>query len=73
MAEMNETRILKVRVWCQAFYDSEIAVPANMSLEEAYWYAENNLDRVPLTDLTYLEDSDELDSCDMESGHIRLE
>lgn len=60
---------LNIRVWCQAFYDTDIEVPDGLSIEEAFDYARNHLDEAPITQLTYLEDSDELDEVDIENSN----
>lgn len=67
---MAKTKKLKLRVWCEAYYDTELEVPENMTLEQAYAYAEEHLDEVPLTNLEYLEDSDNLDPEDLALGKI---
>ena len=49
-------------------YDSKIDVPDDMSIEEAIAYAKSHLDEVPLGELHYVQDSDELDedNCDFD-------
>lgn len=59
------TKTMKLRVWCQAFYDTTLEVPANLNKEEAFEYAKEHLDEAPLTSLNYLEDSDNLDEEDL--------
>ena len=54
------TRTLKVMITCQASYKSEIEVPADLTLEEAIKYASENIRDIPVTDLDWLEDSDDL-------------
>lgn len=66
---MDKTKTLHVRVWCQASYDSEIQVPADLSLKEAFKYASEHLDEIPLTQLEYLPDSDSLDENDLDNPH----
>lgn len=66
---MDKTRTLRVRVWCQASYDSEIQVPADLSLKEAFEYASEHLDEIPLTQLEYLPDSDSLDENDLDNPY----
>lgn len=55
---------LTVKVWCEASYTSEIDVPDDMTLEEAYEYACDHLDEIPLGELEYLPYSDSIDSED---------
>lgn len=64
------TRTLNVRVYCRAYYDSEIEVPANMTIEEAFAYAKEHLPDISLTELEYIPDSDSLDEEDLASGDI---
>lgn len=60
------TKTLDVTVNCQAYYKSSIEVPDNLSLEEALDYAMEHLSDIPLGDLEYVTDSDQLDeeNCD---------
>ncbi len=57
---------LNVTVQCMAYYKSSIKVPDGLSLEEAIAYARDHIDEIPLGDLEYVSDSDELDeeNCD---------
>ncbi len=59
---------LKLSVLCSATYNSSIDVPADMSLKEAVIYAQEHSDDIPLTELTYLPDSDivEEEYCSLE-------
>ena len=55
-------KTLNLTVMCQAYYNSSIEVPDDMTLEEAIEYAKQHLDEVPIVDgLEYVSDSDELD------------
>jgi hypothetical protein len=63
----NKTKKFHVRVWCQASYDSEIEIPANLTFKEACQYAEDHIDEIPLTTLEYLPDSDEIDHEDFDN------
>lgn len=62
----RKTKTLKVCCTCMATYTSEIEVPAYMTLEQALDYAEQHLDTIPIQELNYISDSDELDreNCD---------
>ena len=59
---------LNVTVQCLAVYNSRIDVPDDMTLEEAIKYAKAHLDEVPLGQLEYVRDSDQLDedNCDFD-------
>ena len=61
-------KTLNVTVQCMAVYNSSIEVPEEMTLEEAIEYAKAHLDEIPLGELEYISDSDELDeeNCDFE-------
>lgn len=65
---MAKTKTLNLTINCSAVYNSSIEVPEDMSFEEAIAYAKAHLDEVPLTELDYVEGSDELDeeNCDFE-------
>ena len=62
---MTDKKTLHVRVWCQASYESEIQVPSDMTLDEAFAYAKDHIHEIPVTTLEYLPDSDELDDEDI--------
>lgn len=70
LTEERKTKKFHVRVYCQASYESEIEVPADFTYEQAIQYAEDHIDEIPLGDLEYLPDSDEIDEEDRleESG-----
>ena len=59
---------LNVTVQCMAVYNSSIEVPDEMTLEEAIEYARENLDEIPLGEMEYVPDSDELNgwNCDFD-------
>lgn len=70
--ENQPTRSFKVRVYCQAYYDSEIKVPANLTKQEAFAYTQQHLTEIPLTELEYINDSDELDTEDLALGNTNF-
>lgn len=55
------TKTLNVTVLCQACYNSSIEVPDELSREEALDYVKEHLSDIPLGDLEYVTDSDQLD------------
>jgi hypothetical protein len=62
-------KILNVTVLCQAYYNSYIEVPDDMTFDEAIEYAKEHIDDIPiLSPLEYVSCSDELDveNCDFE-------
>ncbi len=64
-----KTKTLNVGVFCSAYYNSFIEVPADMSLEEAIEYAQEHIKELPVTNgLKYVKGSDKLDkdNCDFE-------
>lgn len=62
----QNTKRLHVRVYCEAFYDSYIDVPKNMNLKDAFEYASEHTDEIPVTNITALDPSDsELDPEDL--------
>ena len=64
----TETKTLKVRVYAEAYYDSEIQVPANLDKKAAFEYAKEHIDEIPLTTLNYLPDSDNIDDADLDNN-----
>lgn len=59
---------LNVTVTCMAVYNSAIEVPDNMTIDEAIEYAKEHIDEIPVGELEYISDSDELDeeNCDFD-------
>lgn len=59
---------LNVTVTCMAVYNSSIDVPDEMILEEAIEYAKAHINEIPLGEIEYISDSDELDeeNCDFD-------
>ena len=59
---------LNVTVSCIAVYNSSIEVPDEMTLEEAIEYAKLHINEIPLGEMEYISDSDELDedNCDFD-------
>lgn len=52
---------LNVTVTCMAVYNSAIEVPNDMTIEEAIEYAKEHINEIPIGELEYISDSDELD------------
>jgi hypothetical protein len=61
---------LNVTVTCMAVYCSGIDVPDEMALEEAIEYAKKHIDEIPIGELEWISDSDEIDeeNCDFEEN-----
>lgn len=61
---------LNVTIQCMAVYTSGIDVPDDMTLKQALDYAELHLNEIPLGELEYLSDSDQLDrdNCDFDEA-----
>lgn len=59
---------LNVTVTCMAVYNSGIDVPDEMTLEEAIEYAKEHINEIPIGELEWVSDSDEIDedNCDFE-------
>ena len=51
-----ETKTFHVGVICTAFYKSELQVSADMTADEAWEYAQNHLDDIPVGDLEWVGD-----------------
>lgn len=59
---------LNVTVTCMAVYNSSIEVPDGMTLKEAIEYAKEHINEIPIGEMEYISDSDELDeeNCDFD-------
>ena len=59
---------LNVTATCMAVYNSGIDVPDEMILEEAIEYAKEHINEIPIGELEWIPDSDEIDeeNCDFE-------
>lgn len=56
-----EKKTLNITAQCLAVYNSSIEVPFDMSLYEAILYAKNHINEIPISELEYISDSDEID------------
>lgn len=54
-------KTLNVTVTCMAVYCSSIKVPDELTLEEAIEYAKEHINEIPIGELEWLSDSDEID------------
>lgn len=54
-------KTLNITAQCLAVYNSSIEVPFDMSLEEAVQYAKDHIDEIPIGELEYISDSDQID------------
>ena len=61
-------KTLNVVVLCEAWFQSEIQVPDDMTLDEAIDYAKDHIDEIKRGDLTYVPFSGELseEECEFE-------
>lgn len=57
----KNTKTFLLTVQCLAVYTSCIEVPDEMSFEEAIQYINNHLNDIPLGELEYVPDSNQLD------------
>lgn len=62
LVDEAETKTLDVTVQCMAVYNSSIEVPADMTLAEAIEYAKEHIDQIPVGEMEYISDSDEIDA-----------
>ena len=62
----EKMRSFKVTICCSCWYKAELEVPADYTREEALEYARDQLPDIPLGELEYIPNSDELDeeNCD---------
>jgi hypothetical protein len=72
---MEEIKMKKLNVTatCMAVYNSSIEVPDEMNLEEAIEYAKEHINEIPLGEMEYISDSDELDeeNCDFDEMIVK--
>lgn len=55
-------KTLKVGIFCQGYYRSEVEVPENYDLNQAIEYAKEHINEIPiLSEIEYVSDSDEVD------------
>lgn len=66
----DEYNTLKLKVYCQAYYDSSIKVPKELSLEKAIQYAKEHIDDIELGSLYYIPDSDDIDGNNLEDFEL---
>lgn len=62
-------KTLNVTILCQAYYNSYIDVPDNMTFDEAIEYAKEHINEIPINSpLEYVDYTDEIDveNCDLE-------
>lgn len=66
--ENKKMKTLNVTMICKSVYNSSIEVPKEMILEEAIEYAKEHINEIPLGEMEYISDSDELDeeNCDFD-------
>lgn len=67
-ADWPATRTFAVTISCSCVYNGTIQVPAHFDRDAALKYAREHLSEIPLSSLTYIPDSDQLDeeNCDFE-------
>lgn len=67
------SKILHCRIYAEVYYDSEIEVDDNLSLEEAVDYAKKHINEIPISTLEYIPDSDTIDDEDVLNGEFYFE
>ena len=67
-----KTKTLNVNCTCMATYNSSIEVPADLSLKDAIEYAKEHIDRINVTELEYVCDSDSVneESCSFDEDEV---
>lgn len=53
---------LNVTVTCMAIYTSSIDVPEELTLDEAIEYAKVHINEIPVGEIEYISESDEIDA-----------
>lgn len=66
----DEYNTLKLKVYCQAYYNSSIKVPKKLTLEKAIQYAKEHIDDIELGSLYYIPDSDDIDGNNLDDFEL---
>lgn len=67
---MKTNTLKRVRVFCQAYYMADIEVPDRFTHKQAWEYAKEHIDKIPINDLVYIEDSDNIDDEDYDNSYL---
>lgn len=60
----------KVKIYCQAYYVVDVEIPDGITRKQAEEYVKDHLAEIPLTELEYIPDSDELDEMSFADAYI---
>lgn len=67
---MKMNTLKHVRVYCQAYYTADIAVPENLTHKQAWEYAKKHIDEIPVGELTYVENTDTIDDENYDDSYL---
>lgn len=65
----ESTRPFHARIYVDAFYEATVNVPAHLTRDEAIRFVEDHLPDIPLGQLQYVPDSDEIDREQIDDEH----
>ncbi len=60
----------KVKIYCQAYYVVDVEIPDGITRKQAEENVKDHLAEIPLTELEYIPDSDELDEMSFADAYI---
>lgn len=67
---MKTNTLKRIRVYCEAYYISDIEVPENFTHRQAWEYAKSHIDEIPIDELAYIEGSDNIDDEDYDNSYL---
>lgn len=67
---MKTNTLKRVRVYCEAYYISDIEVPERFTHDQAWEYAKKHIDKIPVGELTYVEHTDNIDDNDYDNSYL---
>lgn len=67
---MKTNTLMRVRVYCQAYYIADVEVPERFTHKQAWEYVKEHIDEIPIDELIYVEDSDNIDDNDYDNSYL---
>lgn len=67
---MKTNTLKRVRVYCESYYTTDIEVPEKLTRRQAWEYAKKHIDEIPVGELTYVENTDNIDDNDYDNSYL---
>lgn len=67
---MKTNTLRHVRIYCEAYYTADIEVPEKLTRRQAWEYAKQHIDEIPVDELTYVENTDNIDDNDYDGSYL---